>query len=88
MWTDQKNLADPEEVAKVLDAAGLPTLELLRLSAEPEIKQALIATTEQAVQRGIFGAPTLFIGEEMFFGQDRLDFIEERLIEEARGAAD
>ncbi|MCX7225942.1 MAG: DsbA family protein, partial [Burkholderiales bacterium] len=52
---------------------------LLALSAEPEVKEALKARTEAAVQRGIFGAPTMFVGEQMFWGQDRLDFVREAL---------
>ncbi len=48
-------------------------------SQAPEIKAELIADTEAAVARGVFGAPTFFIGDEMYFGQDRLDFVEEAL---------
>ncbi|UWN50420.1 2-hydroxychromene-2-carboxylate isomerase [Alcanivorax sp. ALC70] len=43
------------------------------------MKEALKATTEEAVARGVFGAPTFFVGEEMYFGQDRLDFVEAHL---------
>ena len=49
------------------------------LTQQQHIKDALIATTEEVVTRGAFGAPTMYIGDEMFFGQDRIDFIEERL---------
>ena len=48
-------------------------------AAEPAVKDALKATTEEAVKRGVFGAPTCFVGGEMFFGQDRLDFVREAL---------
>lgn len=82
MWVHAKNLADADEVARVLDEAGLDAAELLRRCTDPEIKQALIDNTAVAVTRGVFGAPTLFLGDEMFFGQDRLDFVEERLVEE------
>jgi 2-hydroxychromene-2-carboxylate isomerase len=79
MWVDRKNMGDLEVVAEVLSSAGLDSQALLEATQEPEIKQALIAATEEAVSRGAFGAPTMYIGDEMFFGQDRLDFVEERL---------
>lgn len=79
VWRDAKNMGDVDVVRSVLVEAGLDADQLLTLSESPEIKQALIVATEGAVKRGVFGAPTMFIGEEMFFGQDRMDFIEERL---------
>lgn len=78
-WVDGKNLADPEVVAACLQAKGLDSDNLLALSQDPEIKQQLMANTTQAVERGAFGAPTMFMNGEMFFGQDRLDFIEAAL---------
>ena len=79
VWQAEKNMGDLEVVAQVLSDNGLDTNTLLQLSQDPEIKQALLATTEAAVERGCFGAPTMFMGDEMFFGQDRLDFVEEAL---------
>ena len=79
MGVDQKNMGDPEVAAETLRDAGLDDEALLAATQDPEVKAELIANTEEAVQRGAFGAPTLFIGDEMFFGQDRLDFVEERL---------
>jgi 2-hydroxychromene-2-carboxylate isomerase len=76
MWQEQLNLGDIELVAKVLSDSGLDAQALMDLSQEPDIKAALIANTEAAVSRGVFGAPTMFVGDEMYFGQDRLDFIE------------
>ena len=52
----------------------------IALVADPEVKAQLVATTEEAVARGVFGAPTFFVGETMFFGQDRLDFVREALL--------
>jgi 2-hydroxychromene-2-carboxylate isomerase len=46
---------------------------------DPQVKAQLVANTEEAVARGVFGAPTVFVGEQMFFGQDRLDFVREAL---------
>jgi 2-hydroxychromene-2-carboxylate isomerase len=79
IWQHAKNMGDLEVIVTVLDEARLPTQELLAKSQEPEIKKALIDATEAAVARGLFGAPTLFIDGEMYFGQDRLDFVEEVL---------
>ena len=80
MWIEQKNMGDLDIVANVLSAAALDAQALLAAAQQPQIKQALIAATEEAVARGAFGAPTMYIGDEMFFGQDRLDFVEERLL--------
>ena len=52
---------------------------VLALTTDPAIKEALKANTEEAVRRGAFGAPTMFVGDQMFFGQDRLDFVREAL---------
>ncbi|HET8706016.1 MAG TPA: 2-hydroxychromene-2-carboxylate isomerase [Pseudomonadales bacterium] len=83
IWRDGKNMGDVSIVKDVLQQAGLNADKLLAAIETPEIKQALVTVTDEAVQRGVFGAPTLFIGEEMFFGQDRMDFIEARLAEHA-----
>jgi 2-hydroxychromene-2-carboxylate isomerase len=78
-WADAKNLGDPLEVRKVLERAGLDVEGLLAGAQTAEVKDELKATTEEAVTRGAFGAPTFFVGDEMFFGNDRLDFVEEAL---------
>lgn len=79
MWINAKNLADPATAAEVLAAAGLNAAELLALAAEPAVKDRLRSDTEAAVARGIFGAPTMFVGDAMYWGQDRLDFVREAL---------
>ncbi len=79
IWVDARNLTDPAEVLAVLEEAELDARALMELVASPGIKQALIEATEAAVARGVFGAPTLFVAGHMFFGQDRLDFVEELL---------
>ena len=79
MWVDAKNLGDPELVADVLGAAGMDAAALMAAAQDPVVKQALIEATEAAVARGIFGVPTVFLGDDMYFGQDRLDFVEEAL---------
>ncbi|QEY60636.1 2-hydroxychromene-2-carboxylate isomerase [Metapseudomonas lalkuanensis] len=79
LWQDKRNLGDPAVVATVLQDAGFDPQALLALVGDQEVKDALKAATEEAVRRGVFGAPTCFVGEEMYFGQDRLDFVEEAL---------
>ena len=73
------DMADPAVVAGVLVAAGFDMAEFEALASDPAVKQALMAATDEAVQRGMFGAPAMFVGDEMHFGQDRLDFVAEAL---------
>ena len=79
MWVEPLNLNDPAVAAKALIDAGFDPAEMMALAGDAEVKTALRATTEEAVARGVFGAPTMFVGSEMFFGQDRLDFVREAL---------
>jgi 2-hydroxychromene-2-carboxylate isomerase len=80
MWETPKNLGDPAVLAATLGEAGFDADEFSALVADPEVKARLVATTEEAVRRGAFGAPTFFVGGAMFFGQDRLDFVREALL--------
>lgn len=80
MWVDEKNIGDPEVLHAVIAGAGLDADSLVAATADSDVKAELIRVTEEAVARGTFGAPTMFLGDDMFFGQDRLDFIEEALI--------
>jgi 2-hydroxychromene-2-carboxylate isomerase len=77
MWETGQKMDDPEVVARVLAAAGLPAQALLEATQDPEVKAELVANTEAAVERGVFGIPTFFVGDEMFFGKDRLGQVEE-----------
>ncbi|MFJ4374070.1 2-hydroxychromene-2-carboxylate isomerase [Pseudomonas japonica] len=79
LWGEGRNLGDPQVVAEVLDKAGFDAGGFEAQVSDPEVKAALKAVTEEAVARGVFGAPTCFVGDEMFFGQDRLGFIAEVL---------
>lgn len=79
IWVDGLNMGDAAVVSQVLQAAGLDAQSILSLAAEPEVKEALKQQTDAAVARGVFGAPTCFVGEQMFWGQDRLDFVREAL---------
>jgi 2-hydroxychromene-2-carboxylate isomerase len=76
MWETPRNLADPAVLVAALTAAGFAPEALLARAAAPEVKAALIAATDAAVARGTFGAPTFFVGNAFFFGQDRLDWVE------------
>jgi len=79
MWEDGANLGDPGVLGATLAAAGFDAEAFTAMVGDPEVKARLVATTEEAVARGVFGAPTFFVGEAMFFGQDRLDFVREAL---------
>jgi 2-hydroxychromene-2-carboxylate isomerase len=81
MWVAPRNLNDPGEVAAVLAEAGFDTAAFMALVADPEVKADLIARTEASVARGAFGAPTFFVGPQIFFGQDRLDFVRKALVD-------
>ena len=83
LWVQARDLGQASEVAAVVAAAlaphGVSADDFMALVADPEVKAALVARTEAAVARGVFGAPTFFVGTQMFFGQDRLDFVREAL---------
>jgi 2-hydroxychromene-2-carboxylate isomerase len=75
MWVGGQDLGDPAEVARAVERAGVDPKEFEALVADPIVKNQLRANTEEAVERGVFGCPTFFVGETMYFGQDRLDFV-------------
>ncbi len=76
MWHYPRNMADPAEIEALLTNAGFDAGAMLAQAATPEVKAALQAATDAAIARGMFGAPTFFVGDEMWFGQDRLDWVE------------
>ena len=79
LWVDGRNLGDPLVVAEVLAQAGFEPDAFVAWVGDTHVKAVLKSVTEEAVSRGVFGAPTFFVGDEMFFGQDRLPFVEEAL---------
>ena len=79
IWIDSLNLNEPALTAKTLAEAGFEPKAMQALASDPEVKAALKTVTDEAVELGVFGAPTTFVGDEMFFGQDRLDMIREEL---------
>ena len=80
MWEEPKKMDDPEVIRAALDAAGLPGAKLLERTQEPAVKERLAKNTEASVARGTFGSPTFFVGDEIFFGKDRLRDVEEEIV--------
>jgi 2-hydroxychromene-2-carboxylate isomerase len=79
LWVDGRSLDEPATVAAVLTENSFDPNEVLALTADEEVKAILKDNTEKAVQRGVFGAPSMFVDDQLFFGQDRLDFVSEAL---------
>lgn len=79
LWVEGRSLDDPATVASVLTQHGFDPQAVLVLTADEEVKAALKDNTERAVKRGVFGAPSMFVDNQLFFGQDRLDFVTEAL---------
>ena len=84
MWSRQEKMDDPDVIAEAFAESDLPVKTLLDGIREPPIKQQLIANTESSVERGVFGSPSFFVGEELHFGKDKLRDVEEE-IDRVRG---
>jgi 2-hydroxychromene-2-carboxylate isomerase len=80
MWEEGRKMDDPEVIRAALDTAGIDGAAILAGTQEPAIKDKLIKNTEGSVARGTFGAPTFFVGGEMFFGKDKLVDVEEEIV--------
>ena len=72
MWEDRANMADADVVKSILDSSGLDSAAILAKADDPAVKAELAANTERAAARGAFGVPTFFVGDEMFWGKERL----------------
>jgi 2-hydroxychromene-2-carboxylate isomerase len=79
MFETPRNLNDPDEIGALLTDAGFDAPSFLKMIGDEAVKEKLKTDTAEAVARGIFGAPTFFVGDEMFWGQDRLAFVEQAL---------
>ena len=79
IWVESLNMNDAVIAAGVIQRAGFDAQALIAAASEQSTKDALKAATQAAVDRGIFGAPTFFVGDQMFWGQDRMDFVREAL---------
>ena len=82
MWAQGLKMDDPAVVKTALEGAGLPADQLLALTQDPEVKAKLIENTEAAVAHGVFGSPSFLVGEELFFGKDRLRDVEDEIAAE------
>jgi len=80
MWEQELDMANPEIIRSALLASNLPADEVLTGSVDPAVKQQLIDNTQASVERGTFGSPTFYVGDEIFFGKDKLSDVEEELI--------
>lgn len=80
MWEQQRDMGQPDILAGVIDAAGLPSAALFAAAQSAAVKQALIDETQGLVDRGGFGIPTFFVGDAMFFGKDRLRDVEDAYV--------
>lgn len=79
MWEDGADMSDAVVVATILDAAGLDSVALLAKAEDPAVKAELIANTEDAAKRGAFGVPTFYVGDDMYWGKERLGQLETAL---------
>ncbi len=82
-WGEGNDISDPAVIERALSAAGLDGKALIAATEEQEIKDALRRNTDLALVRGVFGVPTIFVGERNFWGNDRLDFVERELRQQA-----
>ena len=80
MWAEPKKMDDPTVLRAALEESGLDSERFFELVQTPEIKDRLLQNTQRSVERGTFGAPTFFVGEEIFFGKDRLREVEELIM--------
>jgi len=86
MWEEGKKMDDPEVIRAALDGAGLDGARTLARIQDQAVKDRLLENTQASVARGTFGAPTFFVGDEIFFGKDRLRDVEEEITAASRGA--
>ncbi len=82
LWEEGRKMDDADVARAALDEAGLDGARLLARTQEQEVKDRLLRNTERSVERGAFGAPTVFVGDEMFFGKDRLRDVEEAIMQQ------
>jgi 2-hydroxychromene-2-carboxylate isomerase len=78
-WSEKKTLATTDEILAALAASDLDLAPIAARIDAPDVAAQLDANTNEAAERGVFGSPTIFVGEAMFFGNDRLDFVREEL---------
>ena len=79
LWQEDKNPGDPATLAGLIREVGLDADAVMKLAADPKWAERRAADSQAALDRGVFGAPTYVIGNDIFWGQDRLEFVEKRL---------
>jgi 2-hydroxychromene-2-carboxylate isomerase len=79
VWAEAQDLGDEALLRRLLEKTGVPATELMAVVERQDVKDELRHNTDRAVERGVFGAPTFFVADEMFWGNDRFDFVEEAL---------
>ena len=83
MWEQGLNMDDADQIQAVLEAADLDAAALLEKSQEPAVKARLLANTQEAFESGAFGSPMFLVGDEIYFGKDRLLEVEEQIVRAA-----
>ena len=84
MWEEPKKMDEPEIIASALAEDGIDGAALLERTGDQAVKDRLLANTAASVERGTFGSPTFYVGNEIFFGKDRLDAVEAEIAEASR----
>ena len=79
IWEQERNIADAATMEAIATECGLPAAALAMRAQAPEIAEKYAALTQEAIARGVFGAPTYIVADELFWGQDRLDFLDRKL---------
>jgi 2-hydroxychromene-2-carboxylate isomerase len=85
MWEAPKKMDDPAVMRDALISSGIDADKIIARSQDPEVKNKLVELTQNAVERGAFGSPTFFVGDEMFFGKDQLRDVEEEIVAQKTG---
>jgi len=86
MWEEPKKMDDPQVAREALISSGIDFDRLFARAQQPDVKNRLLALTQDAVNRGAFGSPTFFVGNEMFFGKDQLRDVEEEILAQKSSA--
>jgi 2-hydroxychromene-2-carboxylate isomerase len=84
MWEDGRNMSDDAVIAATLAEGGLDGEKIITVSQQPEVKARLVQNTQSAHDRGAFGSPSFFIGQELWFGKDRLRDVEDEIVRLAK----
>lgn len=79
MWADDRDITDESVLRSVAELGGLDPAAAMQAIETPAIKERLRANTDEAIARGAFGAPTMLVGDELYWGNDRLHFVEAAL---------